>query len=309
MILIVGNSKDQAKPVTDTIKDLSDKRIVFFKSDLCLEDEGIGFACENGVFQAFADVDSESVDLSEITKVWFWKPMLPKELRDYEPHEDGVFIYRQFLTMWRSLASVLSHADWVNDYYRVLEAEHKPFQIKTASEIGFCVPETLITSNPDRARAFWRHCNEQMIMKTLAVNPFPNKVVFTNKVTGETMESIDRIRSAPVILQKHIAGKAELRITVVDQEVYTASVKSESTVDWRRGVVEGYPFELPREIRDLCVKLVSVLGLRFGCIDMIVDEDDRYYFLEINPNGQWQFVQEWTGFPIGESIARILAEE
>jgi glutathione synthase/RimK-type ligase-like ATP-grasp enzyme len=63
---------------------------------------------------------------------------------------------------------------------------------------------------------------------------------------------------------------------------------------------------LPAAIEEKCVALTQRLGLRFGCIDMIVTPEDKYVFLEINPNGQWRWVQELTGMPIAEAIADLL---
>jgi len=54
------------------------------------------------------------------------------------------------------------------------------------------------------------------------------------------------------------------------------------------------------------VELVARLGLRFGAIDIIVTPDDRYVFLEINPNGQWLWIEEETGLPIRDAICTEL---
>lgn len=307
MILIVGNSVDAVEPVMTALKRITDEEVLFFRADLCLEGESVGFSYLNGTFSSFVDTPLGSHDLSLVRKGWFWKPMLPKALRDYEPHEDSIFIYRQFLAVWRSLTSVLPHTEWLNDYYRLLEAEHKPYQLQTAARIGFKIPDTLVTSDPERASKFWVHCNKEMVIKTIAVSPNPHSVVFTNRVTDELMGGIDRIKSSPVILQKLITPKEELRITVVGDDVFPAVVESESPVDWRRGLVVSRPAILPAHVQELCKELVRVLGLQYGCIDMIVDNNDEYYFLEINPNGQWKFVEERAGLPIGEAIARLLS--
>lgn len=306
MILIIGNSVDALGSVIKEVNKLSNEEILFFRADLCLEDEGISFSYQNGVFKVFADINGESFDVSKTRKGWFWKPMMPKVLRDYQPYKDDIFMHQQFTAVWRSLTTVLPNAKWLNDYSRMLEAEHKPYQIKKASQIGFPVPDTLITSSPERALNFWKHCQKQVVMKTLAVNPIPQDVVFTNQVTEEVMQSISRIKSAPVILQKLIPPKQELRVTVVGQKVFAATVESESEIDWRRGLVKANKIELPKEICSLCINLISSLGLNFGCIDLIVDHEDKYYFLEVNPNGQWRFIEERAGLSIGEAIAHLL---
>ncbi len=48
------------------------------------------------------------------------------------------------------------------------------------------------------------------------------------------------------------------------------------------------------------------MRLRFGAFDFIVTEDDEYYFLECNPNGQWLWQDELLDVQIGYSIAQAL---
>ena len=63
---------------------------------------------------------------------------------------------------------------------------------------------------------------------------------------------------------------------------------------------------MPEDIEQRCLKLLEKLGLTYGCIDMIVTPDDEYMFLELNPNGQYGWIEGLTGLPITENIARML---
>ena len=57
-----------------------------------------------------------------------------------------------------------------------------------------------------------------------------------------------------------------------------------------------------------CRALVRRLGLRFGAIDMVQTPSGEHVFLEINPNGQWLWIERATGLPIANAIARLLAK-
>ena len=48
-------------------------------------------------------------------------------------------------------------------------------------------------------------------------------------------------------------------------------------------------------------------GVSFGAVDMIVTPNDRYVFLEINPSGQFGWIEKLTGLPISRTIAEVLA--
>ena len=52
--------------------------------------------------------------------------------------------------------------------------------------------------------------------------------------------------------------------------------------------------------------LVRRLGLAYGAIDLVLTPDGRYVFLEINPNGQYLWIEQLTGLPISEAIAEWL---
>ncbi len=121
---------------------------------------------------------------------------------------------------------------------------------------------------------------------------------------------------APSILQKAIDVKTELRITVVGNKVFAASITGDSSFmgkhirDWRVtsliGEARYQAFDLPKKIADQCVALVRELGLQFGAIDAIIDKHNKLWFLENNPNGQWAFIEEETKLPIGKAIAHLL---
>ena len=69
-----------------------------------------------------------------------------------------------------------------------------------------------------------------------------------------------------------------------------------------------YPLQLPESLAMACRSLVRQLGLRFGAIDLVQAADGDYVFLEINPNGQWLWIQDETGLPIAEALCTTLLD-
>ena len=82
--------------------------------------------------------------------------------------------------------------------------------------------------------------------------------------------------------------------------------------DWRAGHDKDMgelafePYALPDKIARQCVVLTRQLGLPFGAIDLVQDDAGETWFLEINPNGQWAFVDKVTADKIGKAIAQML---
>ena len=97
---------------------------------------------------------------------------------------------------------------------------------------------------------------------------------------------------------------------MVGQNVFSAGVNSqtrESTkTDWRKEKLEFFIEDIPVEIKEKCILLVKNLNLKFGAIDLIKDKNGNYIFLEINPNGQWAWIENETGLKISDSIINEL---
>jgi glutathione synthase/RimK-type ligase-like ATP-grasp enzyme len=108
------------------------------------------------------------------------------------------------------------------------------------------------------------------------------------------------VRLVPCLFQEYIPKRLEYRITVIGDELFAAEIDSQSrdstTVDWRNWNEGGFdiPYrkaDLPSEIAERCLALVRSYGLNFSALDLILTPDDRYVFIENNPNGQFIWVE------------------
>jgi glutathione synthase/RimK-type ligase-like ATP-grasp enzyme len=125
---------------------------------------------------------------------------------------------------------------------------------------------------------------------------------------------LDYVGVCPTLFQQYIAKATELRITVVGNSVFAAEMYTQidprTTIDWRRGspvAVPHRPVTLPPAVERCCLELVHRLGLTFGAIDMVRTPDGEFVFLEINPNGQWAWIEGLTGLQIAKKIAEVLS--
>jgi glutathione synthase/RimK-type ligase-like ATP-grasp enzyme len=200
--------------------------------------------------------------------------------------------------------------------YSIIEAENKIYQLILAKKLGFKIPETLISNNRDRVYEFIRanyfNCIIKPIRSGFIDDPNNPKVIFTNKINRDKLEELDRIQSCPSIFQSNITKEADVRVTVVGEKVFAARIESqehkENKIDWRRGsnIIGHNYIELPSEIENQCVNLVKQLNLIFGAIDLVLDQEGNLYFLEINPNGQWAWIEKRLDLPISNEIAKLL---
>jgi D-alanine-D-alanine ligase-like ATP-grasp enzyme len=114
-----------------------------------------------------------------------------------------------------------------------------------------------------------------------------------------------------VTFQEYVPG-VDLRVTVVGDQVFTAEIDATATsypVDMRMVLDEAAmrPAGLPAAVEKSLLALTQRLGLTFGAADLRRRPDGRHVFLELNPAGQWLFVEARTGQPITSAVAGLLA--
>jgi glutathione synthase/RimK-type ligase-like ATP-grasp enzyme len=141
------------------------------------------------------------------------------------------------------------------------------------------------------------------------------KVVFTNQVKPEELENLEGLDLCPMTFQERIPKALELRTTVVGNQVFTASIDSQNNQkardDWRRQglfmIKDWKPYELPTDVTEKLLELMKYFGLNYGALDLILTPDGRYVFLEVNPVGEFFWLECYPPhFPISQAIADLL---
>jgi glutathione synthase/RimK-type ligase-like ATP-grasp enzyme len=219
---------------------------------------------------------------------------------------------------------------WVSDPEKTRIANHKPLQLKKAVEIGFQIPNTLITNDPQEVCSFLEsNPGMAIIMKPIGtsyvrISEDPddprneNLSIFTKVINrDQILKNIDRVKNCPVIFQECAQQEFDIRITVVGDTVFAIKIghsedlgAGENNVDWRHQKLKRTyeKHELPEEIAAMCIRLTKELGLTFGAIDMAYTPGRGYFFFEINPQGQWVPSETVAGHPISLTFAKFLAE-
>jgi glutathione synthase/RimK-type ligase-like ATP-grasp enzyme len=248
-------------------------------------------------------------DLESVRAVWWRRPGtfgLPETLRDPAHRrlalsEAGTAFHGLFAAM-----EVL----WINPPALDAVASHKPYQLALAQSLLLEIPQTMMTSDPEEAREFWRDCEGDVIYKQFIA--LPEAWSETRKLGEAEVKIADAaIQLAPVIFQRHVPAIADLRVTIIGDEVFTAAVdvrKLAYNVDVRMNFnAKHIAHDLPDDVADKLRALMRRLGLVYGAIDLRLTEDGRYVFLEINPAGQFLYVEQQTGQPIAAALAARLA--
>jgi glutathione synthase/RimK-type ligase-like ATP-grasp enzyme len=258
--------------------------------------------------------------LSNVSAVWYRKPTRIRELELSLQDEYKEYSLSGIERLFSALRVSFQDALWISDYYAIQRAENKSLQQIVAGELGFNVPDTLMTSSAAAVRRF-REKHNTIVVKPLSLMPLTpdGRTTFpTTKIARGDELKLEGLHYAPSIFQQAIDAQADLRITVVGSDVHAAIIQDEGIAgfpeirDWRlpyafdNGEKRFEKYELKPAVRKACVELVRKLGLQFGAIDLVMDRKGKIWFLEINANGQWAFIEDDTGQPIGKSIAELI---
>jgi hypothetical protein len=261
----------------------------------------------------------EAVDLAQVSATYVRRHAHPEVRRPVDDPRARAWVEGESRAFLDSAAELID-GRWVPGPVRALHwAGDKCWQLRLAARLGFEIPPTLVTNDPTELLEFYREHNGSLICKALNFPHFPAAVgadrwVFTTQlVTPRDVGYADSVRYGPAIFQAYVAKRLELRITVVGERVFACEIHSQERArtrhDWRRYDLEHTPHrvhDLPREIGERCVRIVRELGLCYGAMDLVLTPDGRYVFLEVNPMGQYLWIEKITGMPISEAICDLL---
>ena len=255
-----------------------------------------------------------SISSRDVRSVWYRRnvsPDLPLEL----PSGVQDFCERETRAFLEGVLLALPTQRWLSSPSAIWNAEHKPYQLATASRLGFAVPDTTIANDESMVRQFasGRTVVAKAVSAGYIVEPNGGRAIFTSAVHSDDLLDLSGLKLAPVIFQQRIEKVSDIRVTVVGDDVFSTEILSQerasSEVDWRATDDPGLEHrnhELPPSVTALCRKLLTQMGLDFGAIDLALCSDGTYVFFEINPNGEWLWLEDIVGLPISDSIARWL---
>jgi len=258
------------------------------------------------------------VDLADIRSGWVRTPsvfMFPDTMsaaeRDYARREAKIGVGGALL----ALPGVL----WVNRPDLAATAVYRPLQWAVAARCGMTVPRSLVTNNPEAVRRFATTSRHGIVVKPLTANLIYEddtyKMGWTRKLSADNLSDLSGIDATAHLVQDWVEKTWECRAVLVGKEVFAVAIHAGSDaarIDWR----SDYPalsyevIDLPSVVAKSLRAVMSELGLVYGAFDLSVSHDgtsEVFSFLEINPGGQYGFLEGATGIPITENLVRFLA--
>ena len=249
---------------------------------------------------------------SDIKSIWLrQKPVIPYPSWSPLQHDSARFAQAEWRSVLQSLESFLPKVFWINSPERQQLINQKPKQLELAKSVGFNIPETIITNDPDAVKAFI-DVNKKVIYKALAGFVFIDQTaILTTIITNRDLKNPESVKKAPGIYQKFIEKKFEARITAVGNRLFVTHIltpkKGPGSVDWRHAhfediFVEGF---IDTSIRTCIERFQRAANLHYGAYDFIISPEGEWHFLECNPVGQFL----WMENKLGQKISTAIAED
>lgn len=251
------------------------------------------------------------------TSIWYRRvrsPVKPAEM------QDGVYDFCLQETKATLLGSLMSYScRWMSSPASVWRAEFKPYQLAIANRLGLQVPNTIITNEPNEIRHAFQAFGSMIVKPARSGHLIYNgksHAIFTSQLLEEHIGNLDDAKLSPAIYQQRIPKRFDIRATIVGDQIFSAAIDSQSDpqaeVDWRHTTNPNLPhfrISLPKNVEKLLLDLMKSLDLSFGAVDLVQKPDGDYVFLEVNPNGQWLWIDDQLDLGISEAVASWLARD
>ena len=271
---------------------------------------------ESGTVAACAMFDETPVDASDVHAIYYRRPRPPAVTGEGLTAGEREWVGSELRRAWGGWFA-MTPARWVNHPLSISGASYKPEQLARAQRMGLTVPDTLITKSPKRAREFAIAHGEKVIVKPVSHGEIRDerghqeRLIYTTALYGLDQKMLDRVVACPSILQRCIEKDIDIRVTVVGDEVLSVALHSQerlkSSVDCRRDNMRGMRYsciDTPADLEGRLKAYVQSYNLVYAAIDLVRDIHGTYWFLEINPAGQWAWLEQQTGIGISDAIIR-----
>ena len=303
MILLCGiPSEPPLAMVRAALAELDAPTVVFNQRDFASAHFEFDLAPER--ISGSLSINGTRHDLSDITGVYMRlieEQALPEfcQLAPQSPAREQCRNLHAALLQWMEITP----SRIINRCRPMASNSSKPYQAQLISQVGFSIPETLITNDPALVREFYAQ-HRRVIYKSIS-----GIRSIVQELTPADMARLELIRWCPTQFQAFVEG-TNMRVHVIGQEVFATSIETDVT-DYRYARRQGGETELTAavlsdDLSQKCIRLAEALELTFAGIDLKITPSGEVFCFEVNPSPGYTYYESHTGQPIAMAVARNL---
>lgn len=265
-------------------------------------------------------LDNKRLKSLEINTVWFRRGGLRLLFNKIETTFDENFnsgLHQYMINEITIIRDFITSYFMLKSHFGVLGNINKLNVLKVALEVGFNIPDTLITTSREELNTFVRKYKKvisKAISENINIKSKDKQFFYPNSLITEEQVNLLPNKFQSTLLQQYIDKKFEIRVFIIDSKIYPMAIFSQSNKETRFDY-RNYA----SDVKTRCVKinlddniklkifsLMKQLNMNSGSIDMIYSIEHKYYFLEINPVGQFGNVSYECNYHIEKQIAELL---
>ncbi len=290
-VLIVSNTDDaHATAVQDRLRE---------RSILVGRLDSDTFTFGQHVWRIRSDTNLESSSswyVPDVNVIWYRKVRFPEPTNAVRS-----FLNQEAQGLFDCILADYHDCRWVNPRDRLAEARSKIVQLQRAKGAGLRIPDTIVTTSVEALGEFSARHNGQIVAKPIQAQIVGSGddalVIGTRQLSLGHFESA--VRFSPCYAQERLSLKSEIRVVAFGDRLHsfrlTAKEKADDLKQLKLSKIDHERCELDESTSRKIRSVMSLYGLEFAAIDLAVIDDEEPVFLELNPNGQWLWLQYMTG--------------
>lgn len=258
-------------------------------------------SCNGG---ARAVLGSWSVDSGDT--VWIRRPNAPA-LNPEVAAADKSFAEEEYRWFSFSTLYLLEHLPvrCVNPYSASRAINNKAVQLYLAAKNGLKIPDTVMSNAPAAVRESFRNGDRGKVCKAFSPHIWKKEgsgalaVTETFEIAAEALPEDEVFTYAPAIYQEKVEKAFDVRMVLLGTTVYSYALHTPNrALDWRQEVAQGHvgleEIATPTDVETAVLAFSREAGIEFGSFDFAVDHDGAWWFLEVNEEGQFLWLDEFT---------------
>ncbi len=307
MIVIVSIKDDfHALTVQNRIQNDTKLECCIIDSDNLIDTRGFSWTASvlNKDVACLPARDGKSIDMSDVSLIWWRRYALPQLNFEKDYSNKNAFVTNEWRKAIYGALFTGFRGTWVSDPNCTTVASNKLIQLRRAHKIGWQIPETLVSQDPEKILDFCKAAPRQKVIAKEMGSSRGCTMAAVTLTPTDIMGADTTI--CPAIYQHFIPGTRHLRINCFGEQVVAFEIETR-VIDWRRDHTARMTlYDLDHNTENRVKSLVFDLGLKMGIIDAKLRENGEVCFLEINPQGQYLFLEGATGVDLTGMCAEFL---
>lgn len=257
---------------------------------------------KGGIESTISMEDGSQILSTDLEVIWLRRPRADQI--DLGPRDDIELINNECRGALSGLMETAFRGHWISTVEATIRASDKLAQLSAAQRCGFRIPETLVSQSRSEVIEFFHELNCKVIVKPIVGIRGP--LLLTRLMDDPSKLEPASFEVCPGLYQEFIPGSRHIRLNCFGTRSYAASIDSDD-LDWRPNLnVPIHAWPVPGVLHTKVRSVLDLLGLEMGIVDLKETPDGELVWFEVNPQGQFLFLESLTGEPLASHFADYL---